>query len=73
LTSDQLFQATTLPTWLECNLLSHGSSTLLPLTITTPFWIDNDQVVLVELTCDQAGDTGVIDLLGTIANYTLRI
>ena len=43
------------------------------LTITTPFWIDNDIYVLVELTCDQAGDTGVIELLGAVANYTLRI
>jgi len=43
------------------------------LTITTPFWIDNDVYVLVELTCDQAGDTGVIELLGAVANYTLRI
>ena len=42
-------------------------------TITTPFWVDNDQVVLVELTCDQAGDIGVIELLGAIANYTLRV
>lgn len=42
------------------------------LTITTPFWIDNDAYVLVELTCDQAGDTGVIELLGAVANYTLR-
>ena len=42
------------------------------LTITTPFWIDNDEYVLVELTCDQAGDTGVIELLGAVANYTFR-
>jgi hypothetical protein len=43
------------------------------LTITTPFWIDNDEYVLVELTCDQAGDTGVIELLGAVANFTLRV
>ena len=43
------------------------------LTITTPFWIDNDEYVLVELTCDQAGDTGVIELLGAVANYSLRV
>jgi hypothetical protein len=43
------------------------------LTITTPFWIDNDEYILVELTIDQAGDTGVVNLLGAIANYTLRI
>jgi hypothetical protein len=27
---------------------------------------------MVELTVDQAGDTGVVNLLGAIANYTLR-
>lgn len=43
------------------------------LTITTPFWIDNDEYVLVELTVDQAGDTGVIELLGAVVNYTLRL
>jgi hypothetical protein len=43
------------------------------LTITTPFWIDNDEYVLVELTCDQAGDTGVIELLGAVANFTSRM
>jgi hypothetical protein len=43
------------------------------LTITTPFWIDNDEYVLVELSVDQAGDTGVIELLGAVANYTARL
>jgi hypothetical protein len=42
------------------------------LNITTPFWVDNDVYVLVELTCDQAGDTGVIELLGAVANFDLR-
>jgi hypothetical protein len=42
------------------------------LTITTPFWLDNDEYILVELTIDQAGDTGVVNLLGAIANYTFR-
>ena|SRR3990167_2542928 len=42
------------------------------LTITTPFWIDNDQYVLVELTFDQAATT-TIDLLGAVANFTLRV
>jgi len=41
-------------------------------TISTPFWLDNDEYVLVELTCDQAGDTGVIELLGAVANFKLR-
>ena len=43
------------------------------LTLATPVWIDNDEYFLVELTCDQAGDTGVIELLGAVANYTLRL
>lgn len=41
-------------------------------TITTPFWIDNDQYVLVELTLDKAGTT-TVDLLGAVANFTLRM
>jgi hypothetical protein len=43
------------------------------ITITTPFWVANDEYVLVELTVDQAGDTGVIHLLGAVVNYTLRM
>ena len=43
------------------------------LTITAPFGIDNDEYVQVELTIDQAGDAGVVNLLGAIANYTLRV
>ena len=41
-------------------------------TITTPFWIDNDEYVLVELTLDKAATT-TVDLLGAVANYTLRL
>ena len=43
------------------------------LTLTTPIWIDNDQYVLVEMTVDQAGDTGIVHWLGAVANYTLRL
>jgi hypothetical protein len=43
------------------------------LTITTPFWLDNDVYCLVELTIDQAGDTGVSELLAAVANFTLRL
>ncbi len=43
------------------------------LTITTPFWVDNDEYVLVELTVNQAGDTGVIELLGAVANFNKRL
>jgi len=42
------------------------------LTITTPIWIDNDEYVLVELTLDRAATT-VVECLGAVANYTLRI
>jgi len=42
------------------------------LTLDTPFWMDNDAYALIELTVDQAGDTGVIELLAAVANYDLR-
>jgi hypothetical protein len=42
------------------------------LTITTPFWLDNDVYCLVELTVNQAGDTGVIEFLAAVANTTER-
>jgi hypothetical protein len=57
------------PTALVCAEVNEHK---LVLTITTPFWIDNDEYVLVELTVDQAGDTGVIEFLGAVANYTFR-
>lgn len=43
------------------------------LTITTPYWVDNDVYTLVKLALNQAGDTGVIELLGAVANYELRL
>lgn len=43
------------------------------LTLTTPQWVDNDAYFLVKLTIDQVGDTGVVDLLAAVANYTLRL
>jgi hypothetical protein len=42
------------------------------LTITTPFWIDNDEYVLVEVTVNQAATTQV-DFLGAVANFTLKV
>lgn len=47
--------------------------TLGTLAAPVPAWIDNDEYYLIELTCDQAGDTGVIDLLGAVVNYTARM
>jgi len=41
------------------------------LTITTPFWLDNGEYVLVEITADKAATT-TIDMLGAVANYDLR-
>ena len=44
----------------------------LTLTITTPFWIDNDQYVLVQLSIPTGAGGCVLDLYGAVANYTLR-
>lgn len=44
----------------------------LVLTITTPFWIDNDEYVLVQLTA-VAPITAQLDILGAVANYTARM
>ncbi len=41
------------------------------LTITTPFFVDNDEYVLVELTM-VAPATTTIDVLGAFANFTAR-
>jgi hypothetical protein len=42
------------------------------LTLTTPFWLDNDDEVYVELSVD-AGLTSVFKFYGARANFTLRI
>ena len=44
----------------------------LVVTITTPFWIDNDEYVLLVLTAICAAGT-VLEILGAVANYTLRV
>jgi hypothetical protein len=44
----------------------------LVLTITTPFWVDNDQYVLCELTIVFPATTQ-FDLLGAVANFTLKV
>ncbi len=41
------------------------------LTITTPFFIDNDEYVLVELTLNKAATT-TVDILGAFANFVAR-
>jgi hypothetical protein len=42
------------------------------LTLTTPVWIEDDQVIQVQLTLDGSA-TGVIDIIGARANYTTRL
>lgn len=41
------------------------------LTLTTPFWLDNDEYVLVEITADKAAAT-TMDFLGAVANFTAK-
>jgi hypothetical protein len=45
----------------------------LVLTITSPFWIDNDQYVLVELSIPTGAGGCVLDFYGAVANFTLRM
>ena len=42
------------------------------LTLTTPFWMDDDSLVLLELTVD-SGASSVFKFHGARANYTLRL
>ena len=42
------------------------------LTLTTPIWLDDDDLVLVKLTMD-AATTSAITFFGARANYTLRL
>ena len=42
------------------------------LTLTVPAWMDNDDYVIVEMTF-VAGASAVLDLLGAVANFTLRV
>ena len=43
------------------------------LTITTPFWIDSDEYVLVELALVAGAGGNTADFLGAVANYTARM
>lgn len=43
----------------------------LTLTLDSPIWIDSDEYVLVALSIDGSA-AGVLDLLGAVANFTLR-
>ena len=45
----------------------------LVLTITTPFWVDNDEYVLVQLSMVAGAGGNTTKFLGAVANYTLRI
>jgi hypothetical protein len=44
----------------------------LTVTITTPFWIANTEYYLLKLTCVCAAGT-VLEILGAVANFTLRV
>jgi hypothetical protein len=43
------------------------------LTITTPFWIDNDEYVLVEMALEAGAGGNTADFLGAVANFTERL
>jgi hypothetical protein len=43
------------------------------LTITTPFWIDNDEYVLVELALEAGAGGNTADFLEAVANFTQRM
>jgi hypothetical protein len=42
------------------------------LTITTPFWLDNDEYCWLAIAFDKAA-TSTVEFLGAVANYTLRL
>jgi hypothetical protein len=44
----------------------------LVVTVTTPFWIDNDEYVLLKIAAVCAAGT-VLEFLGAVANYTFRV
>lgn len=43
------------------------------ITVTTPFWIDNDEYCLLELSLVAGAGGGTEKFLGAVANYTLRV
>jgi hypothetical protein len=42
-------------------------------TITTPFWIDNDEYVLLELALEAGGGGNTADFISAVANFTQRM
>jgi hypothetical protein len=44
----------------------------LTVTVTTPAWIDNDEYYLLVITI-VAGGVATVDVLGAVANFTLRV
>jgi hypothetical protein len=40
------------------------------LTITTPFWIDNDEYVLIEVALGAGAGGNTADFISAVANYT---
>ena len=43
------------------------------LTITTPFWIDNDVYVLIQIALEAGAGGNTADFIGAVANYTFRL
>jgi hypothetical protein len=44
----------------------------LTVTVTTPFWIDNDEYVLVELALEAGAGGNTADFISAVAKYTFR-
>ena len=43
------------------------------LTITTPFWVDNDEYVLVEMALEAGAGGNTADFISAVANFTERL
>jgi hypothetical protein len=43
------------------------------ITVTTPFWIDNDEYCLLQMSIAAGAGGNTMDLLGAVANFTLRV
>jgi hypothetical protein len=53
-----------------CKTVAKHKATL---TITTPFWVDNDEYVLVEMALEAGAGGNTSDFLGAVANFTQRL
>jgi hypothetical protein len=53
-----------------CKTVDEHKNTI---TITTPAWIDNDEVYQLEMSIAAGAGGNTMDFLGAVANYTLRV